>query len=215
MASLKFADEHNLVAYLQKSNEKSGPVFHQIVDFLHTTHIRYALLFKPTIYISQIKQFWTSAQSITLENRDTHETVDALRATVDGVTIDVTEASLRRVLQLGDLNGLITLSMPEIHDTLSSMGYDAIDKKATFKKSGFCPHWRFLIHTLLHCLSPNKTSYEQFSSTLAYPLVCLATDRIFNWSKYTFTSMQGNVKSSTKFLMYPRFVQALLNEFQL
>ena len=41
MAPLQFADEHNLVAYLQKSNEKSGPVFHQIVDFLNTTHINY------------------------------------------------------------------------------------------------------------------------------------------------------------------------------
>ena len=27
--------------------------------------------------------------------------------------------------------------------------------------------------------------------------------------------MQGNVKSKTKFLMYPRFVQAVLNEFPL
>ena len=55
MAILHFADEHNQVAYLQKSNEKSGPVFHQIVDFLNTTHIRYALTVNPTIYVSHIK----------------------------------------------------------------------------------------------------------------------------------------------------------------
>ena len=60
------------------------------------------------------------------------------------------------------------------------MGYDTTAKKATFKKSGFCPQWRFLIHTLLHCLSPKKTSYEQFSSPMAYPLVYLAADRTFN-----------------------------------
>lgn len=55
MPILHFADEHNQVAYLHKSNEKSGPVFHQIVDFLNTTHIRYALTFNPTIYVSHIK----------------------------------------------------------------------------------------------------------------------------------------------------------------
>jgi hypothetical protein len=50
---------------------------------------------------------------------------------------------------------------------------------------------------------------------MAYPLVCLATDRTFNFSKFIFNNMKGNVKSSYKFLMYPRFVQAVLNEFQL
>ena len=57
MAILNFADEHNQVVYLQKSNEKSGPVFHQIVDFLNTTHIRYALTVNLTIYVSHIKPF--------------------------------------------------------------------------------------------------------------------------------------------------------------
>ena len=140
MAPITFADEHNQVAYLQKSNEKSGPVFHQIVDFLNTTHIRYTLTINPTIYISQIKQFWTSAQSITIETRDTHETVDALRATVDGVTIDVTEASLRRILQLDDLNGIITLPNSYIFKYIASMGYDTSDQKVTFRKGCFCPH---------------------------------------------------------------------------
>lgn len=50
---------------------------------------------------------------------------------------------------------------------------------------------------------------------MAYPLVCLATDRTFNFSKLIFNSMKGNVKSPYKFVMYPRFVQAVLNEFPL
>ena len=79
------------------------------MDFLDTTHIRYALTVNPTIYVSYIKQFWNTVESITLEQGDTQESVDVLRATVDGVTIDVTESSLRRILQLDDLNGIITL----------------------------------------------------------------------------------------------------------
>jgi hypothetical protein len=215
MAILKFVEEHNQVAYLQKSNEKSGPVFHQIVDFLNTTHIRYALTINPTIYVSHIKQFWNTMESITLEQGDTHESVEALRATVDGVILDVTESSLRRILQLDDLNGIITLPNSEIFKHIASMGYDTSEQKVTFRKGYFCPHWRFFIHTLLHCLSPKKTSYEQFASTMAYSLVCLATDRTFNFSKFIFNNMKGNVKSQYKFLMYPRFVQAVLNELQL
>lgn len=175
MAILKFVEEHNQVAYLQKSNEKSGPVFHQIVDFLNTTYIRYALTINPTIYVSHIKQFWNTVESITLEQGDTHESVEALRATVDGVTIDVTESSLRRILQLDDLNGIITLPNSKIFTNIALMGYDTSEQKVTFRKGCFCPHWRFLIHTLLHFLSPKKISYEQFASTMAYPLVCLAT----------------------------------------
>lgn len=158
MAILNFAEEHNQVAYLQKSNEKSGPVFHQIVDFLNTTHIRYALNVNPTIYVSHIKQFWNTVVSITIEQEDTHESVEAIRATVDGVTIDVTESSLRRILQLDYLNGIITLPNSDIHKHLATMGYDTSVKKVSFRKGCFCPHWRFFIHTLLHYLSPKKTS---------------------------------------------------------
>ena len=215
MGSLVFVNEHNQVAFLQKSEEKSGPVFHQIVDFLNATHIRYALTVNPTIYVSHIKQFWHTVNVITLEQGDTQTTVQALRATVDGVQVDVTESSLRRILQLDDEGGVITLPNSEILHHISEMGYNTTDRKLTFKKGCFCPHWRFFIHTLLHCLSPKKTSYEQFGSTMAYPLVCLVSDRTFNFSRFIFNNMKGNVKSSYKFLMYPRFVQAVLNEFQL
>ena len=48
---MEFVDEHNQVAYLEKSNVKSGPVFHQIVDFLNASSIRYALTLNPTASI--------------------------------------------------------------------------------------------------------------------------------------------------------------------
>ncbi|GJU80191.1 hypothetical protein Tco_1282556 [Tanacetum coccineum] len=54
MADLKFADTHNLVAFLSKPAESEG--FEQIVDFLNANPIRYALTINPTIYISCIEQ---------------------------------------------------------------------------------------------------------------------------------------------------------------
>jgi hypothetical protein len=93
---------------------------------------------------------------------------------------------------LDDLNGIITLPNSDIHKYIASMGYDTSDKKVTFRKGCFCPHWRFFIHTLLHCLSPKKTSYEQFASTMAYPLVGLATNRTFNFSKFIFDTWESH-----------------------
>ncbi|GJR19878.1 uncharacterized mitochondrial protein-like protein [Tanacetum coccineum] len=56
MSDLKFADTHNLVAFLSKPIESEG--FEQIVNFLNANPIKYALTINPTIYTSCIKQFW-------------------------------------------------------------------------------------------------------------------------------------------------------------
>ncbi|GJR01982.1 hypothetical protein Tco_0524966 [Tanacetum coccineum] len=76
--------------------------------------------------------------------------------------------------------------------------------KLTFYKAFFSPQWKFLIHTILQCLSANSTAWNQFSSTMASTIICLATNQKFNFSKYIFESMVKNVDSSVKFLMYPR-----------
>ncbi|KAI3681337.1 hypothetical protein L6452_36128 [Arctium lappa] len=55
MASMAFIDEHNEIAMLQKPKQAAG--FHQIVDFLKTSHIAHALTIAPTIYIEHQRQF--------------------------------------------------------------------------------------------------------------------------------------------------------------
>ncbi|GKC56788.1 putative ribonuclease H-like domain-containing protein, partial [Tanacetum coccineum] len=102
MANLDFCDKHNMVAYLQKSEGSEG--FHQIIDFLTTSHIRYALTESPTIYVSLIEQFWQTASASTLENGDMEIT-----ATIDGKVKVVSEASIRRHLKLEDSDGISTL----------------------------------------------------------------------------------------------------------
>ena len=84
MDGLFFGDQHNSVAYLVKSNEKDGPKFHQIMDNLNNCYFRYALTVSPTIYSSQMKQFWQSSCVITLDEDDEDTPITALRATVDG-----------------------------------------------------------------------------------------------------------------------------------
>lgn len=47
---------------------------------------------------------------------------------------------------------------------------------------------------------------------MAAALICLATNKKFNFSKYIFEGLVKNVDSETKFLMYPRFIQCLINK---
>ncbi|GKA20360.1 hypothetical protein Tco_0700349 [Tanacetum coccineum] len=118
---MDFCDKHNMVAFLQKPTRSEE--FHQIVDFLASSHIKYALTTNPSIYVPLIEQFWQSA---------TVETVN------DGE--------------------------------------------------------------------------QRISSNIATVIICLATNGIFKFSKLIFDGMVKNVDSKTKFLMYPRFIQMLLNK---
>nr|GEU46867.1 putative reverse transcriptase domain-containing protein [Tanacetum cinerariifolium] len=85
-----------MVAYLERSEGSEG--FHQIIDFLSTSHIKYAFTENPTIYAYLIEQFWqTTALSIIEDG------VMAITATIDrNVKVLITEASIRIHLKLGD-----------------------------------------------------------------------------------------------------------------
>ncbi|GKB31140.1 putative ribonuclease H-like domain-containing protein [Tanacetum coccineum] len=104
-----------------------------------------------------------------------------LTATIDGEEKTLTKASLRRHLKLEDSGGVTTLPNSEIFEQLALMGYVTNSDKLTFQKGHFSPQWRFLIHIILHCLSPKKTAWEQFSSNIATAIICLATNRTYNF----------------------------------
>ncbi|GJS42173.1 hypothetical protein Tco_0567216 [Tanacetum coccineum] len=205
MATLEFCDKHNMVAYLEKP--EGSAEFHQIIDFLTASHIHYALTENPTIYASFIKQFWTTATAST----NVHGEVK-LTASIDGQAKTITEASLRRHLKLEDDGGITSLPNTEIFEQLALMGYATDSDKLTFQKGNFSPQWRFFIHIILHCLSPKKTSWEQFSSNIATAIICLSTNKTFNFSKFIFDAMVKNLDNPHKFLMYPRFIQISLNK---
>ncbi|GJQ99875.1 hypothetical protein Tco_0522860 [Tanacetum coccineum] len=66
-------------------------------------------------------------------------------------------------------------------------------------------------HHILHCISSKSGGWDQFGSNIATALICLSTGRDFNFSKLIFDGMISNLKSKSKFLMYPRFLQMILN----
>ncbi|GKA60113.1 hypothetical protein Tco_0759426, partial [Tanacetum coccineum] len=163
MADLKFAETHNLVAFLEKPDESDG--FEQIVDFLNAHTIKYALTINTTIYTSCIEQFWATAKVKTVNEEK------QLQALVDKKKVIITESTIRRDLHLEDVEGTECLPTATIFEELSRMGYEKLTLKLTFYKALFSPQWKFLIHTILQCLSAKTTAWNEFSGVklLLYP----------------------------------------------
>ncbi|GJW94113.1 hypothetical protein Tco_0173785 [Tanacetum coccineum] len=189
MADLEFVDQHNMVACLEKTTGNSE--FHEIVDFLTSSLIHHALTVSPTIYISYIEQFWNTASSQTVNDEK------QIHATVDSKAVVVTEASIRSSLLLNDADGTACLTNEAIFQNLALMGYEGELNKLTFQKALFSPQWKYLIHTILHCLSSKSTSWNEFSINIASAVICLATNQKFNFSKLIFDGDQPSTTSSS------------------
>nr|GEU69112.1 reverse transcriptase domain-containing protein [Tanacetum cinerariifolium] len=67
-----------MIAILEKSEHNID--FHQIVNFIEASHIRYALTINPAVYVSHIRQFWSTAR-IATKNEGTK-----ILATVDEIS---------------------------------------------------------------------------------------------------------------------------------
>ncbi|GKA89292.1 hypothetical protein Tco_0811104 [Tanacetum coccineum] len=204
MSTPKFADTYNLVAFLEKPKESNG--FEEIIDFLNASSVQYALTVNPTIYTSCIEQFRATAKVKTI-NRERQ-----LQALVDKKKVIITETSIRSDLNLEDAGGTDCLPTATIFEELARMGYEKPSPKLTFYKAFFSPQWKFLIHTITQCLSAKTTAWNEFSSTMASAIICLATNQKFNLSKYIFDAMVKHLEGGVKFMTYPRFVQVFINQ---
>nr|GEU89031.1 hypothetical protein [Tanacetum cinerariifolium] len=136
--------------------------------------------------------------------------VTRLQALVDRKKIVISEDIIREILQLDDAEGVVCLPNEEIFAGLARMGYEKPSTKLTFYKAFFSSQWKFLIHTLLQSLSAKRTFWNEFSTAMASAVICLSKGQKFNFSKYIFDSLVRNVDSSSKFYMYPRFIQLII-----
>nr|GEV24269.1 hypothetical protein [Tanacetum cinerariifolium] len=111
--ALTFADTHNVIAYLTKSDASEG--FDQIINFLNRSSIKYALTVNPNIYVSCIQQSWTS---VLVKNVND---VTRLQALVDKKKVIITEATIRDALRLNDVKSIDCLPNEKIFTELSRM----------------------------------------------------------------------------------------------
>ncbi|GJW74809.1 hypothetical protein Tco_0134179, partial [Tanacetum coccineum] len=120
--------------------------------------------------------------------------------------------TIRADLLFDDADGIDCFPKQVIWDSLRDIGYEGNLAQLTFSKPLFSPQWKYLVHVLLHCLSPKSTSWEQFGTNIASALVGLATNQKFNFSLMIMNGMLGHITNGTPFLMYPRFIQLFLNK---
>ncbi|GJT03597.1 hypothetical protein Tco_0824766 [Tanacetum coccineum] len=124
--------------------------------------------------------FWNSVVSQTVSN------VSQIKTTISGQTVLISESSIRRDLLFNDDNGIDCLTVADIYENLPLIGYEGDLTILTFQKALFSPQWKYLIHTIIHCLNSKSTSWDQFPINVASAVICLATDRKFNFSKMIF-----------------------------
>nr|GEX71009.1 hypothetical protein [Tanacetum cinerariifolium] len=166
MAPLTFADTHNMIAFLTKSDASEG--FDQIVDFLTPHTLQYALMVNPTIYVSCIKQFWALV---------------LIKKSNDAVKLQA------------------LIDRKKIFAELAWMGYEKPSTKLTFYKAFLSAQWKFLIHMIVQSMSAKRTTWNEFSSSMASVVICLATvminsqvdDLSSHNTKYTSPAFTHNV----------------------
>nr|GEZ04296.1 hypothetical protein [Tanacetum cinerariifolium] len=129
--------------------------------------LRYALTIKPTVYVSHIRQFWSTARI------ETTDEGTKILATLDGIVRTISESSLRRNLKLRDKERISSLPDAELFENLTLMGYNiSPNQKFTFQKG-----------------------FNEFSSNITTALVCLATNRTYNFSKMIFDGLVKNINN--------------------
>ncbi|GJT57048.1 hypothetical protein Tco_0992102 [Tanacetum coccineum] len=204
MAIMNSCNKHNMIACVEKTERNAD--FHEVIDFLTGCCVNYALLVSPDVTQQWIQQFWSTAK-VRMINEVAH-----IEAKIAGKKILVLEASVRTDLMFNDEDGTNCFDNQVIWDTLRDIGYEGSLTLLSFSKPLFSPQWKYLVHTLLHCLSSKSSSWDQFGTNIASALVGLATNQKFNFSKLIFDGMLRNLKDSKPFLMYPRFIQLFLNK---
>nr|GEY33465.1 hypothetical protein [Tanacetum cinerariifolium] len=180
-----------MVAYLTKSDASEG--FNQIINILNGSYIKYALMMNPNIYVSCIKQFWNTVAIKQVND------VTRLQALVDKKRVVVTEAAIREVLRLDDAEGVDCLPNEGIFIELARMGYEKPSTKLMFYKAFFSSQWKFFIHTILQSISSKRTSWNEFSSSMASTVICLSTgDLSSHTTKYTSPALTQKVFANIK-----------------
>nr|GEY10143.1 hypothetical protein [Tanacetum cinerariifolium] len=114
-------------------------------------------------------EFWTAVAVKKVND------VTRLQALVDKKKVVVTEPTIRYAFRLDDVEGVECLPNEEIFAELARMGYEKPFTKLTFYKAFFSSQWKFLINTILQCMSAKRTSWNEFSSSMASAVICLSS----------------------------------------
>ncbi|KAI3802307.1 hypothetical protein L1987_30437 [Smallanthus sonchifolius] len=199
--------KHNQVALLDP-NISEAVKFQGIIGFLNRSRLHVALSADPYISLVYIQQFWDTV------HQDTDVEPHVLRATVNNTKIAISEETIRAALDLGG-NAEDPLSYPGtlILGCFQRMGYRGKQNDTQARKGGLVSEWRYFMHVIIQCISPRKAGTDGLKMALQTAMVALTLNKRFNFPLYFYQEMvmQINPAEGQGFLMYPRFIQMILN----
>ncbi|KAI3786594.1 hypothetical protein L1987_40389 [Smallanthus sonchifolius] len=195
--------KHNQVALLD-TNISEAVNFQGIIGFLNRSRLRVALSVDPYVSLVYIQQFWGTV------HQDTDIEPHVLRANVNNTEIAISEETIRAALALGGAAD-DPMSYPGtlIMGCLQRMGYRGKPN------DGLVGEWRYFMHVIIQCLSPRKAGTDGLNIALHAAMVALILNKRFNFALYIYRElvMQITPAEGQEFLMYPRFIQLILNHF--
>ncbi|KAI7734524.1 hypothetical protein M8C21_030971 [Ambrosia artemisiifolia] len=207
MAQLEGDSAHNICAYLGLDS-KHYPAFKQVIEFLRGSRIHHAITVQADAYKDHQRQFWRTA------NIDSEAVPTTIRATIHNKPFAITVDTIRDILHFPDT----TDKDPTMFDGDLIQGffrrikYDGDPGESQLIKSNLSPQWKYLMHVLIHCLSPRKGGYNACRISIQSAMVALTLNMPFNFSQMIFNHLKENITTRQhKFLMYPRFLQLIIN----
>ena len=214
LAPRQFVKKHNLALNLDPDQHNSEH-FHEMFDYIARSRLFFAFCDSPRLVRQYIDSFWSTAHEVMVEGHS------FVCATVGGITFDFNAATLRTVLHLGaepeveaEEEVELTYEFELLLRCFQRMGFVGA-VKLPFDKSGFQGRWRYLAYALLVCLSNRKAGFDQLSAQTASQMVALVYNRPYPFSRYFYQEFldQINARGRKRFLLYPRFVMAIVRHF--
>lgn len=202
---LPFRSGHNQIANLETEIVGIGRIA-EMMKFLKESKIGKAISCDPLVFKQQIEDFWNTATVVVIEKKE------FICARVSGIPVQFGEADLRRVLEFGD-----KASDPEyatknkVRKCAMRCGYP--DAKNEVKKKFFDPAFKYFVHILILCLSSRKAGTDSANEELMNIMASIMMNMRLNITRIIWGWMIKAAKNPVlDFLLYPRFVQVLLNE---
>ncbi|KAD7117113.1 hypothetical protein E3N88_04381 [Mikania micrantha] len=207
MAGYKSVPKHNICAHLDLTTPNAKH-YSDIITFLRRSRIFTAISTVHVPYLSHQQDFWSSAD-IDCEAEPT-----VIRGKVQGHDIVVSAEHIRRICGFQD-----SPDQPALLDRFLVRGcflrckYEGDIGAGILNKAFMSPQFKYLAHVLVHCLGSRRGGFDDMRETIQCAFAALVLNKPFNFSEMVFIHMKENVglKGDKKFLMYPRFLQQIID----
>ncbi|KAL8260983.1 hypothetical protein R6Q59_025032 [Mikania micrantha] len=178
-------------------------MFRDVILFLKTTSISYAISANPVIVMHRITSLW--------ENIDFDYATEppVLKSKIDDIPVQFPVADLREVLQFNDsYEDPLTLPNDLICGVFNRMGYNGDVTTSQLAKKHLFHQWRYLFQVVIICFSNRKSGVDTLSRSFQCFIVALVLNKPFNISQLIFDFMVKQITGIGKesFMQYPRFI---------